>query len=132
MALETEGVDMCVATPGRLQDLVEEESLDLSHVQYLVLDEADRMLDMGFIDVVKGLIGQMPKVGKRQTCMFSATWPASVHHLATQFLDTPVHVGIGSVDEGLAANTSIRQEVEVLWNEKEKPARLLSLLKTHY
>mmetsp|Transcript_45473 Transcript_45473/g.97430 ORF Transcript_45473/g.97430 Transcript_45473/m.97430 type:complete len:509 (-) Transcript_45473:291-1817(-) len=131
-ALETVGVDMLVATPGRLQDLVDEGSLDLSHVQYLVLDEADRMLDMGFIDVVKKLIELMPKAGERQTCMFSATWPTSVHHLATQFLKEPVHVGIGSVDEGLVANTSIRQEVEVLWNDKDKPNRLLATLKKHF
>jgi ATP-dependent RNA helicase DBP3 len=131
-ALTSVGVDMLVATPGRLQDLVEEGSLDLASVQYLVLDEADRMLDMGFIDVVKKLISSMPKAGQRQTCMFSATWPASVHQLATQFLDSPVHVGIGSVDEGLAANTSIKQEVEVLHNEKDKPARLLHYLKQHY
>jgi len=131
-ALTSTGVDMLVATPGRLQDLVEEGSLDLGSVQYLVLDEADRMLDMGFIDVVKSLISKMPKCGERQTVMFSATWPATVHQLATQFLNAPVHVGIGSVDEGLAANQSIRQEVEVLHNEKDKPARLLALLKKHH
>jgi len=132
MALETEGVDMCVATPGRLQDLVEEETLDLGHVQYLVLDEADRMLDMGFIDVVKSIIGKMPKAGERQTCMFSATWPSAVHHLATQFLQEPVHVGIGAMDDGLMANTAIRQEVEVLWNDRDKPQRLLATLKKHF
>lgn len=130
--IQNSGVDMCIATPGRLQDLVLEETLDLSYTQYLVLDEADRMLDDGFIDVVKGLIGKMPKAGKRQTCLFSATWPASVHALATQFLSTPVHVGIGSVDEGLVANTSIRQEVEVLHDAKDKPNRLLHYLKKHY
>jgi ATP-dependent RNA helicase DBP3 len=90
------------------------------------------MLDMGFIDVVKKLIGLMPKPGTRQTCMFSATWPASVHALATQFLSTPVHVGIGSLDEGLAANQSIKQEVEVLTNEKDKPNRLLHYLKKYH
>lgn len=131
-ALKSTGVDMLVATPGRLQDLVEEESLDLSSVQYLVLDEADRMLDMGFIDVVKKLIGKMPAAGKRQTCMFSATWPATVHQLSHQFLDDPIHVGIGSLDDGLVANTSIRQEVEVLSNEKDKPQRLLHYLKKYY
>lgn len=131
-ALSATGVDMLVATPGRLQDLVDEGTLDLSVVQYLVLDEADRMLDMGFIDAVKALIAKMPKAGERQTCMFSATWPASVHQLANQFLSEPVHVGIGSVDQGLAANTCIRQEVEVLANEKDKPARLLHHLKKHY
>jgi len=130
--LEREGADMLIATPGRLQDFVDEETIDLSYVQYLVLDEADRMLDMGFIDAVKALIGKMPKAGKRQTCMFSATWPASVHHLATQFLKEPVHVGIGSVEEGLVANKAIRQEVKVLWNEKDKTKHLLELLKKHY
>jgi|EP00927_Polykrikos_kofoidii_P012349 ATP-dependent RNA helicase DBP3 len=130
--LENEGVDMLIATPGRLLDFANDGTVDLSSVQYLVLDEADRMLDMGFIDVVKNLISLMPKAGERQTCMFSATWPASVHQLATQFLASPVHVGIGSVDDGLIANTSIRQEVEVLVNEKDKPTRLLQCLKKHY
>jgi ATP-dependent RNA helicase DBP3 len=130
--LKTEGIDMLVGTPGRLQDLVEEGGLDFGYVQYLVLDEADRMLDMGFIDVVKQLIGKMPKAGERQTCMFSATWPASVHHLATQFLNEPVHVGIGSVDEGLVANTAINQKVEIIHDEKSKNGRLLAILKEHY
>lgn len=126
------GIDMCIATPGRLQDLAEEESLDLSHVQYLVLDEADRMLDMGFIDVVKKIIAMMPKAPNRQTVMFSATWPAAVHQLAEQFLNKPVHVGIGSVDEGMIANTAIRQLVQVVHNDKEKPQMLLKVLKEHY
>merc|ERR1712050_547958 len=83
-------------------------------------------------DTVKSLIGKMPKAGERQTCMFSATWPATVHNLATQFLDTPVHIGIGSVDEGMIANTSIRQEVEILSNERDKPQRLLHYLNQYY
>jgi len=131
-AISQTGIDMAICTPGRLQDLVEEETLDLSSVQYLVLDEADRMLDLGFIDAVKALISKMPKAGKRQTCMFSATWPATVHSLATKFLNEPMHVGIGSVDEGMVANTAIRQLVEVISNEKDKPARLLQHLKKHF
>uniref|UniRef100_A0A7S4SFD2 RNA helicase n=1 Tax=Alexandrium monilatum TaxID=311494 RepID=A0A7S4SFD2_9DINO len=133
-SLQEEGVDMLIACPGRLQDLANDGSVDLSHVQYLVLDEADRMLDMGFIDTVKGLIDQMPKAGVRQTCMFSATWPASIHHLATQFLASPAMVAIGNFQDsgGLAANKAIRQEVEVLKDEKEKPTRLLHHLKKHY
>ncbi|OLP76829.1 DEAD-box ATP-dependent RNA helicase 5 [Symbiodinium microadriaticum] len=94
--------------------------------------KADRMLDLGFIDAVKALISKMPKAGKRQTCMFSATWPATVHALATKFLNEPMHVGIGSVDEGMVANTAIRQLVEVISNEKDKPARLLQHLKKHF
>merc|ERR1712238_11322 len=74
----------------------------------------------------------MQKAGTRQTCMFSATWPESVHHLATQFLKEPCHVGIGSMDEGLAANKAIRQEVVVLWNERDKMKRMMELLKKHY
>lgn len=131
-ALSYEGVDMLVATPGRLRDLADEGTLDLTHVQYLVLDEADRMLDMGFIDEVKALINMMPKAGKRQTVMFSATWPASVHSLASQFLKEPVHVGIGSVDEGMVANSAIRQEVLVVHSDQDKKDRLLALMKQHY
>ena len=117
---------MLVATPGRLQDLVDEGTLDLSSVQFLVLDEADRMLGLGFVDLVKTLIGKMPKAGQRQTCTFSATLPASVHHLATQFMKEPVHVGIGSLDAELVANAAIRQEVEVCWNERGADGRRAS------
>lgn len=131
-ALQEEGVDLLVATPGRLQDLVEESAVDLGYVQYLVLDEADKMLDLGFIDAVKSLISKMPKAGERQTCMFSATWPPNVHCLSEQFLDKPVHVIVGSGDQGLAANTAIRQEVEVVQHDKEKQTRLLHHLKKHY
>jgi len=115
-----------------LNDLAEDGTLDLSRVQYLVLDEADRMLDMGFIDVVKSIIGKMPKAGERQTVMFSATWPSAVHHLSEQFLQKPCHVGIGAMDDGLMANTAIRQEVEVLWNDRDKPKLLLATLKKHF
>jgi len=71
-----EGVDILIGTPGRLIDLIERESLNLSRVFYFVLDEADRMLDMGFMPQVKSIIRELPK--DRQTLMWSATWPKEV------------------------------------------------------
>ncbi|VAV89798.1 ATP-dependent RNA helicase RhlE, partial [hydrothermal vent metagenome] len=70
------GVDILIATPGRLLDLTNQRHIDLGQVEYLVLDEADRMLDMGFIRDIRKIIAYLPK--KRQTLMFSATMPASV------------------------------------------------------
>merc|ERR1719201_1184484 len=78
--ISQQGADIACCTPGRLMDLVEEGTLDLSHCQLFVLDEADRMLDLGFIDAVKGIAARLPKV--HQTVLFSATWPRSVDRLA--------------------------------------------------
>lgn len=74
------GADIVCCTPGRLNDLADGGDLDLAHTQLFVLDEADRMLDMGFIDSVKAIAKQLPKT--RQTVLFSAAWPSSVHRLA--------------------------------------------------
>lgn len=86
------GVDIIVATPGRLLDQMNVLRLDFSHLQYLVLDEADRMLDMGFIPDVKKIIKSVPK--KRQTLLFSATMDDDVKKAANQFLDKPETVAI--------------------------------------
>ncbi|CAL5874898.1 uncharacterized protein PFLUO_LOCUS9200 [Penicillium psychrofluorescens] len=116
-----------VATPGRLKDLQSDGSLSLGKVKYLVLDEADRMLDKGFEQDIKDIIQPMP-VSRRQTVMFTATWPRSVRDLAAGFMSSPVTVTIGgdpSADP--RANTRIKQEVEVV-NHHDKENRLIQIL----
>ncbi len=87
------GVDVLVATPGRLLDLMQQGFVDLSHVQVLVLDEADRMLDMGFIHDLQRIAAKVPS--RRQTLLFSATMPAEIRQLADQWLSEPVVVRVG-------------------------------------
>ena len=89
------GVDILVATPGRLLDLLEQRALTLSEVQILILDEADRMLDMGFIHDVKRIVRLVPT--KRQTLLFSATVPDSIRALANSLLSSPVQVAVTPV-----------------------------------
>ena len=86
------GVDVIVATPGRLLDLVNQGLCHLGHIEYFVLDEADRMLDMGFIHDVKKIVAKLPR--KRQTLFFSATMPKSVSTLAGDLLNKPVNVSV--------------------------------------
>ncbi len=82
--------DIVVATPGRLLDLISDGYLNLQNVSYLVLDEADRMLDMGFIPAVRTIIGMMP--ANRQTALFSATMPSAIQSLANELLNKPVRI----------------------------------------
>ena len=84
----TKGVDILVATPGRLLDLMQQGHIVLDRVAYLVLDEADRMLDMGFIHDVRRIVAALPK--ERQTLLFSATMPAEIERLAADMLRQPV------------------------------------------
>lgn len=124
------GANIIVATPGRLNDFIQEGSINLSKVKYLVLDEADRMLDTGFEEEVKKIISETDAVG-RQTLMFTATWPPSVRDLASTFMDSPVKVTIGDNASGeLRANARISQEVEVI-EEMQKQSRLIELLKQY-
>ncbi|MCE5276886.1 MAG: DEAD/DEAH box helicase [Planctomycetaceae bacterium] len=95
------GVDILVATPGRLLDLLNQRVLTLKGVEILVLDEADRMLDMGFIHDIRRVIAQIP--AKRQTLMFSATMPREIRDLANTLLSDPVHVKVAA--ESPAADT---------------------------
>ena len=119
-ALQRGRIDCLVATPGRLTDLCHDGAVDLSHVQYLVLDEADRMLDLGFAPQVRAIVEQCrTRQDGRQTAMFSATWPAAVQKIALDYMTDPVRVyvgfeaivgsaaggdGGGAVDDSLSAN----------------------------
>ncbi len=100
------GVDVIVGTPGRLLDLAGQRKLDLSHVRSLVLDEADEMLDLGFLPDVEKIITMLPP--KRQTMLFSATMPGAVIGLARRYMSQPTHIRATSPDgEGATvANTS--------------------------
>src|ERR1035437_11029339 len=86
------GVDIVIATPGRLLDLMDQGHIDLRHVEIFVLDEADRMLDMGFVRDVKDIIAELPN--ERQTLFFSATMPAAIVSLASDILYQPVKIAV--------------------------------------
>jgi ATP-dependent RNA helicase DDX5/DBP2 len=104
------GVEVLIATPGRLIDMLESGKTNLRRVTYLVLDEADRMLDMGFEPQIRKILSQIRP--DRQTCMWSATWPKEVRQLASDFQNDFIQVNIGSLE--LSANHNIQQIVEIM------------------
>lgn len=120
-----QGIEVLIATPGRLNDLLEMKAVDLSQISFLVLDEADRMLDMGFEPQIRTIIEKIPK--ERQSMMFTATWPREVQSLAREFLHKPVEIRFGDVD-ALNANKAIKQIVKVI-TESEKPEALREIFR---
>jgi len=117
------GVDVLVATPGRLLDLVQSNALQLGAVECLVLDEADRMLDMGFIHDIRKIVGKLPV--RRQTLMFSATMPRAIAELAAHMLREPIKVAVAP-----AASTVERVEQRVIRVDRAaKPAILIDVLR---
>jgi ATP-dependent RNA helicase RhlE len=120
------GVDILVATPGRLIDLVEQGALDLRSVEILVLDEADQMLDLGFIHALKQIVRLLP--AKRQTLFFSATMPKTIRDLADRFLTDPVEVAVTPI-----ASTVERVDQFVSFvTQPEKPALLTIMLRVGF
>lgn len=118
------GVDIVVGTPGRVNDLIDMGALDVSKVNYFVLDEADRMLDMGFEPQIRQVVETIPK--ERQTLFFTATWPKEIQALAAEFLNNPIRISIGENDT-LNANKAITQNVKIV-SESQKPDELLLAL----
>ncbi|KAF8382271.1 ddx-17 [Pristionchus pacificus] len=117
------GVDVIVATPGRLLDFIEAGTTNLRRCSFLVLDEADRMLDMGFEPQIRKIVSQIRP--DRQTMMFSATWPKEVRAMASDFQKDAAFLNVGSLD--LAANHNITQVVEVI-DEHAKQSRIMQVL----
>ncbi|KAK5599538.1 putative ATP-dependent RNA helicase ddx5 [Crenichthys baileyi] len=117
------GVEICIATPGRLIDFLECGKTNLRRCTYLVLDEADRMLDMGFEPQIRKIVEQIRP--DRQTLMWSATWPKEVRQLAEDFLKDYVQINVGALQ--LSANHNILQIVDVC-NDLEKEDKLIRLL----
>jgi ATP-dependent RNA helicase RhlE len=115
------GVDILVATPGRLLDLIEQRYLDLRNVEILVLDEADQMLDLGFIHALKAIVKMLP--AKRQTLFFSATMPKTIRELADRFLTAPEQVAVTPV-----ASTAERVEQFVTFVRQTEKTALLTMM----
>jgi ATP-dependent RNA helicase DDX3X len=120
------GCQLLVATPGRLTDMLKRERVGLDNCRFLVLDEADRMLDMGFEPQIREIVegNTMPKTGERQTLMFSATFPKEIQMLARDFLSNYIFLAVGRV-----GSTSENITQKVIWvEEHEKRGYLLDLL----
>jgi len=131
------GVEIVVACPGRLLDHVDAGALDLSHVKVLVLDEADRMCDMGFLPDIKRIIRQVPE--KRQTLFFSATMPKDIRVLADRILDRPETVQIGMISPAKTVSHALypvpedrRKELLVAMLQRTKTGRVLVFTRTKH
>jgi len=117
------GADVLVATPGRLLDLVKSNALRLGSVEFLVLDEADRMLDMGFINDIRKIVAKLP--AKRQTLLFSATMPGAIAQLAAQLLHDPIKVAVTPA----ASTVDLIEQRVIHVDRAAKPVVLVDVLR---
>lgn len=121
------GCDLLIATPGRLKDFIGRKQVFLDKVFFFVLDEADRMLDMGFLPQVQEILEHIKT--KRQTLLWSATWPKEVEELSKKVCkNDPVMIKVGS--ENLTINSNIKQEIVCL-EEEEKFRECLKIIKDY-
>ncbi|XP_005185716.2 probable ATP-dependent RNA helicase DDX43 [Musca domestica] len=118
------GAEIIICTPGRLNDLIQANVIDIATITYLVLDEADRMLDMGFEPQIRKILLDIRP--DRQTVMTSATWPPGVRRLAESYMSNPIQVCVGSLD--LAATHTVKQLIEIV-EEDEKFYMVKSFVK---
>jgi ATP-dependent RNA helicase RhlE len=116
------GARVVIATPGRLEDFLQRRLVQLGSLKTLVLDEVDRMLDMGFLPAIRRIVGPLPK--DRQTLCFSATLESSVEHLVSDYVKNPVRVAFGSI---LKPSENVRLQAFEVWAE-QKPEMLCQLL----
>ena len=122
IAAAARGIDVLIATPGRLMDLMQQNAVSLSGVRHLVLDEADRMLDMGFLPAIKRILQKLPK--QRQTLMFSATFAPELRDLAQSMLHNPAEVDVSPRN---STAVTVEHRVHLIEDAKKRDA-LLHLL----
>ena len=118
------GAHILIGTPGRIQDHLSRETIHLKEIRFLVLDEADRMLDMGFYDEIKKIISNLPR--KRQGMLFSATYPKNIQKLSREILDDPVMIKVDTEH-----SDSVIHEVGLEAGDQEKKEVLLRILKSY-
>jgi len=124
-----EGVEIVICTPGRLLDFLECGTSNLLRVTYLVIDEADRLLDMGFEPQLSAILSQVRP--DKQMLMWSATWPKEVQSLSKKYLSTSdvIQVSVGSALQDIKANHNVKQIIDCFDNSYEKQDKLYKLLK---
>ena len=119
-----QGLEVIIATPGRLNDLLEMKIVNLSNILFLVLDEADRMLDMGFEPQIRQIIAKIPT--ERQSMMFTATWPREIQTLALEFMKNPIQIKFGDSTQ-LNANKDVTQKI-IIVKESDKTDALKMII----
>jgi len=120
--------DILIATPGRMTDFLERKNVGVSDVKFLVLDEADRMLDMGFEPDIRAIVCEWDMPSQRQTMMYSATFPKEIQHMSHRYLKDNLFMTFGRVG---AATSLVQQSVVEVKNDEERDSKLISTVKQH-